>query len=185
MTTDRRDKNKNNMEYEIFSKRQQRMQGEIPDTYQYETIPKELRVQVLYIWEKVWEPAYYDDYRGELQLSQLAMDAYSSIETTLREEYGVLTLGEDSDPDDESYEVYQIVRDFLLNTEYTDKVIDVIEVSFRYIDQVIRDKFYAPNEDGLDHLFGRSLSENAPDGIPPDEAIDQLNRRFHQHSVEY
>ena len=153
------------MEYEIFSKRQQRIRGGAPDTYQHESIPKELRFQVLYIWEKVWEKADYNDYFGVFQLSELATDVYNSIEMTLREEYGVRSLIEGSDPDEEDYSTYQAVHDFFFETEDTDKVIDVIELSFRYIDQVIRDKFHVYEE--------------------PDEAIDQLNRRFLEHSVSY
>ena len=167
------------MEYEIYSKRQQRMQGEIPDTYQYETIPDELRVQILYIWEKVWETAYENNF-GELQLSQLAIDAYKSIETTLCEEYGVLDLDGSDVSNEDGYSFYWVVRDFLLKTEDTNKVIDIIEVSFRYIDQVIRDKF-----DEFDEVFGTRHSGISPDSISPDEAINQLNRRFRQHSVGY
>ena len=152
------------MEYELFSKRQQRMQGEIPDTYQYETIPDELRVQILYIWEKVWGTANYNNF-GELQLSLPIYDAYKSIEATLREEYGVLALDGGDDPDEDGYGFYRVVRDFLLKTEDTNKVIDVIEVSFRYIDQMTRDI--------------------SPDSISPDEAMDQLNRRFRQRSIGY
>ena len=172
------------MEYEIFSKRQQRMQNETPDTCQYETIPDELRVQIFYIWEKVWEKAYNNNF-DELQVSQLAYDAYTSIETTLCEEYGVLDLDGGDDPNEDGYGCYRVVRNFLLETEDTNKVIDVIEVSFRYIDQVIRDKFYVPNDDELDEIFGTSLPDISHDGIPPDEAIDQLNRRFREHSVWY
>ena len=51
---------------------------------------------------------------------------------------------------------YQVIYNFLLETEDTNKVIDIIEVSFQYIDQVIRDKFYVPNDDGLDAIFGAS-----------------------------
>ena len=169
----------------MFSNRQQRMQGEIPDTYPSETIPDELRVQVLYIWEKVWEKADYNDYFEGFELSKLARDAYNSIEMTLREEYGVRALDEGSDPDGANYSVYEVVRDFLLKTENTDKVIDVIEVSFRYIDQVIRDKFYVPNDDELDEIFGPRHRDISHDGIPPDEAIDLLNRRFREHNVWY
>ena len=179
-----KDKNKNNMEYEIFSKRQQRMQVENPDTYQYETIPDELRIQIFYIWEKVWEAAYENSF-GELQLSPLAIEAYTSIETTLRGEYGVLALDGVDDHDEDGYGFYSVVRKFLLETEDTDKVIDVIEVSFRYIDQVIRDKFYVPKDDGPDEIFGPRPGDILPDGISPDEAIDQLNRRFREHSVGY
>ena len=152
------------MEYEVFSKRQQRMPGENPDTFQYETIPDELRVQIFYIWGKIWETPFHNSF-GQLQVSLLAYNAYMSIEATLREEYGVLSLDGDDDPDEDGYGFYRVVRKLLLETEDTNKVIDVIEVSFRYIDQVIRDISY--------------------DGIPPDEAIDQLNQRFREHSVGY
>ena len=172
------------MEYKIFSKRQQRIQDENPDTYQDETIPDQLRVQIFYIWEKVWETAYENNF-GELQLSQLAIDAYMSIEKTLREEYGVLALDGVDDRDEDGYGFYWAVRDFLFKTEDTVKVIDVIETSFRYIDQVIRDKFYVPNDDGLDEIFGPRHRDIPPDGISPDEAIDQLNGRFREHSVWY
>ena len=172
------------MEYEIFSKRQQRMQAENPDTYQCETIPDQLRVQVFYIWEKVWETAYENNF-GELQLSDLAIDAYRSIEATLREEYGVLSLDGGDDPDEDGYGFYRAVRKFLFETEDANKVIDIIEVSFRYIDQVIRDKFYVPDEDEPDEIFGSSRRDISPDGISPNAAIDQLNRRFREHSIWY
>ena len=155
------------MGYEIFSKRQKRIQGETPDTDQYETIPRGLRVQILYIWEKVWEKVDYNNF-GDLQISSLAIDAYRSIEATLLEEYGVLSLDGVDDPDEDGFGFYWAVRYTLLETEDTDKVIDVIEVSFRYIDIVIRDKFRV-----------------SPDSISPDEAIDLLNQRFHEHSVWY
>ena len=173
------------MEYELFSKRQQRTQGETADTYPSETIPKELRFQVLYIWEKVWKKADYNDYFDVFQLSELARDAYNSIEMTLREEYGKPSLDEDDDPDEDSYDLYRIVYNFLLETEDTNKVIDIIEVSFRYIDQEIRDKFYVPNDDELDEIFGTNRPDISHDGIPPDEAIDLLNRRFSEHGVGY
>ena len=40
--------------YNLFSKRQKRLRGDVPDVYQYETIPHELRVQVVHIWNDVW-----------------------------------------------------------------------------------------------------------------------------------
>ena len=181
------------MEYEIFSKRQQRMQGETSDTYPSESIPRNLRIQVLYIWGKVWEDAYYNCF-DELQLSELARDAYNSIEMTLREEYGVLSLDGDDHPDKDDYDLYRTLRDFLLETENTDHVIDIIEVSFRYIDQVIRNKFYPSDDDRLAEIFGPRLPDILPgsprrdisyDGIPPDDAIDLLNQRFREHNVWY
>ena len=178
----RRNKNRNNMEYKLFSKRQQRIQGENPDTYPSETIPDELRVQIIYIWGKVWGTVY-ENLDGEPDGSRLGMEAFRSIENTLCEEYGVFNL-EDPNPYREFTVFYLAVKDFFINTEDTDKVIDVIEVSFRYIDQEIRDKFYVP-DDGLDGIFGPRHRDIPPDSISPDEAIDLLNRRFHQHGVGY
>ena len=169
------------MAYVIFSKRQH--------TSPSETIPKNLRVQIFHIWGKIWETPYDNNF-GELQVSQLAYDAYKSIEATLCEEYGVFDLDGGDVPNEDGYGCYRAVRKFLLETEDTAKVIDVIEVSFRYIDQDIRDKFYVPNDDEIDEIdkaFGISTSRRdiSYNGIPLDEAIDLLNRRFHEHDVGY
>ena len=176
-------RNENCIEYELFSRRQKRCRGEVPDVYHYETIPEDLRVQIVHIWEKVWGTAY-ENLDGEPDGSRLCMEVFRSINNTLCEEYGVFNLDE-PEPNREFTILYLVVKDFFIYTEDTDKVIDVIEVSFRYIDQVIRDKFYAPNDDGLDEIFRTSHSDILPDSIPPDEAIDLLNRRFRQHSVGY
>ena len=168
------------MEHEFFSKRQQRMQDENPDTFQDETIPENLRVQIVYIWAKVWGIVYEND-AGEPDGSRLGMEAFRSIENTLCEGYGVFNLQE-PEPYREFHISYLAVKDFFMNTEDTDKVIDVIEVSFQYIDQVIRDKF---NDDGLDEIFGSRHRDIPPDSISPDEAINQLNQRFRQHKVGY
>ena len=161
------------MRYELFSKRQKRIRGEVPDVYQYKTIPHELRVQVFYIWQKVWGEVCYNSFE-ELQGNQLAMDAYSFIEATLREEYGVLTLGERDS-------LYEIVRDFFLETEDIEKVIDVIEVSFRYIDQQIR----AYHDEEIPAFLPERLRSELSRCISPDDAITKLNDRFREHSVGY
>ena len=102
------------MEHEIFSKRQQRISDENPNTYQYEIIPRELRVQIFRIWEKVWGKVYYNDF-GHLKGSQLAIEAYSSIKDTLCEEYGVLDLDEGNDFDGEGDDSYWVGRSFFLS----------------------------------------------------------------------
>jgi hypothetical protein len=167
------------MEYELFSRRQKPLRGEVSDVYQYETIPRELRVQIFFIWRKVWGEVYYNSF-GQLDGSQLAMEAFGSIENMLYEEYGVFDLDEGDDSYSEVDNSYRVVRKFFFTTKDTDKVIDVIEVSFRYIDQVFRDKFHE-----VDEIFGSRHHDIPPNGISPDEAIDQLNRQFRQHNVGY
>ncbi len=147
--------------YELFSKRQKKLRGEVPDVYQYKTIPPELRVQVIHIWFDIWGEetlnASYDD-----NPHCNAYRIYNSIHQDLCREYGCFTLGPENN-------LVERVTNFLLKIEDTEKVIDVVELSFQYIDQVVRDKPY---------LF-------SPMHISPDEAIDELNDRFREHGVGY
>lgn len=113
-------------------------------------------------------------------------------------EYGRFALDEDSnfyqpEIDDfyhksESKSYTDSVVEYFLEVNETEMIVDVIEVSFRYIDQVFRDKFReskSDESDGLDEIFGSKHHDISPNGISPDEAIDQLNRRFRQHNVGY
>ena len=68
---------------DLFSKRQKRRRGEVPDVYQYETIPEELRIQVIHIWLDAF---------GEIHASGAA-SVYESIHKNLCREYGMITLG--------------------------------------------------------------------------------------------
>lgn len=47
--------------FEIFSKRQKRERGEVPDVYQYEDIPQPLRVQIVHILRDALEGEYNQD----------------------------------------------------------------------------------------------------------------------------
>jgi hypothetical protein len=37
--------------YDLYSKRQKKLRGEVPDVYTYDEIPEPLRVQILHIWQ--------------------------------------------------------------------------------------------------------------------------------------
>ena len=151
---------KNNMKIcELFSKRQKRLRGEVPDVYQYETIPPELRVQVVHIWNDVWGGIEYGAFR---EPCGNAYEAYSFIHNKLCREYGMFRLGEEDN-------LYERVGNFLLKTEETDKALDVIEFSFRCMDPEIDDAYNEP--------FGLISS--------PYEAINELNDRFREHGVGY
>ena len=159
--------------YELYSERQKRLRGEVPDVYQYEFIPEKLRTQIVYIWCHVWGKVN-TDIIGGTSGSSLGMQAFRLIHEELCEEYGRLRLNE---PDrNRATRFHQAVQDFFIDVADTDEAIDVIEVSFRYIDQVLRDQLGFV-DDLRKHMYGISLS--------PDEAIDQLNKRFHQHRVGY
>lgn len=99
------------------------------------------------------------------------MHAYESIHKVLSRGYSIFRLGKGSDYD-------KIVLNFLQHTEETEKVIDVIEVSFRYIDRLVRNK--------LDEFKSgsRSCGYKNPK-ISLDAAIDELNYQFREHGVGY
>ena len=53
--------------FEIFSKRQKRERGEVPDVYQYEIIPQPLRVQIVHILRDALDE--YNQYSYEIQMA--------------------------------------------------------------------------------------------------------------------
>jgi len=139
---------------DLFSKRQKRSRGEVPDVYQYKTIPKGLRVQIVHI---------ICDAFGDLDTSRGgARKAYKFIHETLCREYGVFSLGDRQD-------AAEAVVNFLLQTEETEKAIDVVELTFQVIDKLVRKRYF-------DY-------ENCK--LSPDEAIAELNHRFREHGVGY
>ena len=136
----------------IYSKRQKQKRGEVPDVYQYIDIPDELRIQITYI---------INDTLGSSPNS--VFKAYEKVHTSLCREYGVFTLIS-------SYNNYkESVIGFLLQTNDVERVIDVIELIFQYIDGYVRE--YPA------YFVGQELS--------PDKAIKELNYRFQEHGVGY
>ena len=76
--------------FKIFSKREKERRGEVPDVYQYDTIPNELRVQIIHIWrDTLGEPG--DDYFNLRYPGPTK--AYKSIHDVLSREYGKQRLG--------------------------------------------------------------------------------------------
>ena len=70
---------------ELYSDRQKKLRGEIPDIYQYEGIP--LRVQIVHIIKDTFGEStsiFGGDYT--------ALQLYKYINNTLCREYGVFTL---------------------------------------------------------------------------------------------
>lgn len=140
--------------FDLFSKRQKRLRGELPEVYTYDAVPGVLRVQIVHI---IRDAIGEDSYHGHE-----ATRIYSLINDTLCREYGVFTLIEFPPS------VEQAVFNFFLSLESVDRALDVIELSFRAIDIVVR-------KDGGG--VNRKLS--------PDEAIAELNGRFREHAVGF
>ena len=149
--------------HDIFSKRQKRNRGDVPDVYQYKHIPQKLRIQVVHIIDDWWTGVSKKDHRhfrryGDLFCS--SEDLYKMIHKTLCREYGQFSLGNPSDFDCEA------VVNFFINTTKVEEAIDVIEVSMYVMERLIRN-----------HSLDAQQSM--------DSAIEALNHRFREHGVGY
>lgn len=148
--------------FDIYSKRQKELRGEVPDVYTYDNIPPPLKVQIIYIWNETL--GSQGDYANPHVGTQ---GAYQFIVKTLCQEYGVFNLlGK------EMYErnCLSELGTFLLAERDPERALDAIELSFRLIDRMTRKWGYLRREDA---------SERA------DDAIAELNARFQEHGVGY
>jgi len=145
---------------DIFSKRQKKKQGNVPDVFQYNKLPQEFRVQVVHILrdaiglpQRSYEGLYGD-----------AHEVYKTIHNLLCREYGLFSLVDNSDGN-----FANSIFNFFLNAE-TDKALDLIEFSFRVISNL---------ENNYSYHRSTGTSMNSSD------AVAELNFRFFEHSIGY
>jgi hypothetical protein len=72
--------------YDLFSKRQKRLRGDVPDVYQYTNLPQNFRVQVVHIVKST--------IGNDSDYNTPASQIYNYINNTLCREYGVFKLQE-------------------------------------------------------------------------------------------
>lgn len=149
--------------FDLFSKRQKKLRGDVPDVYTYDAIPLPLRVQIVHIWQDALgnESDYHDRYKG-------ARGAYKFVVETLCREYGLFKLPGAKDYEGRNY--LSELTNYVLQQKETERVLDAIELSFRVIDRLTRN---------YDYLCRQRASEVA------DEAIEELNSRFQEHGVGF
>lgn len=152
--------------FDLFSKRQKALRGEVPDVFTYEDLPNALRVQIVHIWTDTLgsDRDYYDTYGH----ADSVKSAYKFIVDTLCREYGLFKL-----PTAEKYNERMYLNElanYLLQVDEVEKQLDIVELSFRYIDRLTRE---------YRHLGRSNASERA------DDAINELNSRFKEHGVGY
>lgn len=143
--------------FDLFSKRQKRARGEVPDVFTYDDIPEQLRVQIIHIIQD----AIGKDFRYE---RYYAKNAYKLINDILCREYGLFELSKYSNSLQES------ILKFFLACEDNDQVLDVIELSFKIINTYVSESGYQYDTDTK---------------IKPGEAIEELNQRFKEHGIGY
>ena len=148
---------------DIFSKRQKKLRGELPDVYQYKTIPEPIRIQIIHIWRDTLgnESQYHDQDLG-------TQYAYKQIVEALCREYGLFELPGAKHSVDRHY--LEELANFLLSEQDIEKVLDAIELSFRATDRRTRCYDYRNRNKAATHA---------------DDAISELNARFKEHAVGF
>lgn len=120
---------------EIFSKRQKRLRGELPEIYTYDVIPKELRIQIHHLLNEVI---------GENDRRNNNVDGfYETIYKQLCKEYGRFYLASGS------ANCQPQVLNFILETN-TEEVLDVVESAFELLNYL--------EQNFWDYYFGKSIS---------------------------
>lgn len=142
---------------DIFSKRRARNRGELPDVFQYKEFPEKLRVQLAHlISDSLGEDGYSSNHVRQV---------YVDIENVLCREYGTFELAKNSRGSKES------LLNFVLSEPSVEKVLDVVEICFRVVDELVR------TDSNYRHFTTRR--------IEPDEAINDLNQRFRESGCGY
>ena len=107
----------------LFSKRQKKLRGEVPEVYTYDDLNDNLRTQIIYAFNDA-----FDKNNGKK-----VRDVYEEIRKILLREYGLLFLANNQydNPEDDFLKFYFKEDDF-------EKVIDAIELICNFIDSKIR-----------------------------------------------
>ncbi len=143
--------------FDLFSKRKKRLSGEIHDVYQYDDINDTFRVQIVHIIrDTLGKDQYY---------SNQSSKAFRFIHKTLCKEYGMFSLDQHANSDVDA------IYNFFLSVDDYEKALDIIELSFRVINTIVREDNYQYNT--------ASIVQK------PDDAINELNERFKEHGTGY
>ena len=129
--------------YDLFSKRQKRLRGDVPDVYQYTNLPQNFRVQVVHIVKST--------IGRDSDYSTPASKIYKYINNTLCREYGVFKLQEYAS------ENFEHIYNFFLKEKDPEKCLDVIELTFKCIDGYVRQntwefRDYQSPDDAIEEL---------------------------------
>lgn len=151
---------------DIYSKRKKRLQGESPEIYSYDTLNRNLRVQIVQIWSSVIEEFSRDFYE-----QRFIIDSCNEIVKKLCTEYGVFNLLDLlSKPQITPEYSDDALRLFFLEVEDVEKALSVVEFIFQVVDNQIRNHH-------------STLAYMNPTTI--DAAIEELNYRFREDGVGY
>src|SRR5436190_178423 len=98
--------------FELFSTRQKRSRGEVPDVYSYDSLPYPLRVQIVHIWRDGFGTVTQEGYGVTCPV----LDGFREIQQILCKEYGVFALTDR--PRDDAFTILAEKRFRAANEEF-------------------------------------------------------------------
>lgn len=142
--------------FDLYSKRKKRERGEMSDVYAYDVLPKELKMQLVMIWQ---------DAIGELGRTSdqyIPDGAFPSLLRILQKEYGSIFKQKKTD--------FYTFAEWFFAEQDIDKNLDAVELTCKCIDIYIRDNYniWIPKPKSS-----------------PDDAISEINGRFQEAGVGY
>jgi hypothetical protein len=143
--------------FDLFSKRQKRLRGEMPDVYTYDSVPGPLKVQIIHV---VQDALGDDSWSGAGSQSK---QLYTSIHDILAREYGKFTLASSNEPQERLFQ-------FFLETTNAEQALDCIELFCGSIARY-----------GADYSYTYQTRPR----VQPTEAIAEINARFKEHGIGY
>jgi AbiJ N-terminal domain 4 len=150
--------------HDLYSKRKKRIEyGNQPEIYQYEALPIAFRRQVIHIWDSAIIP----------YAKVVDNTWWQDIHKILTRELGLFSLSSNKH-DGPCIDCVE----FLLDKKTPiDNLLDLIEITFDCIDKCVRP--VAINMNSYTSNDNNFRFQN------PDDAIEELNHRFREHSIGY
>ena len=148
----------------LYSHRKHVQEGNVPDVYVYDELPTKLRVQIVQICEDAIG-SFHVYSTMELHRFPENNEGWRFIHDVVAREHGVFELsGERS--------IAARCSTFVLECDSVERVLDLVEVSFRYVDRLAR-------------TFSDHDREQRGIKCKATCAINELNERFRRAGVGY
>ncbi len=106
--------------HDLYSYRKRSMEGKVPDLFVYDHLPDQLKIQIIHIWRNAIGPYYLREKRNE---------AWEAIEEVVAREHGVFQLGQQR-----HLGIAIRCEEHLLSAISVEHALDLVEVSFKWID---------------------------------------------------
>lgn len=159
------------MVFDLFSKRQRRARGEVPDVFTYDKLPDQLRGQIYHIAINCIGSGNYNQ----------SANVYSTIVKILREERGVFSLT----PYGSSYSPIKEFFDYFMKEDETELALDCVEVIAKAISNDMGDyDLKTARESGIEHINIRFREHGVGYQVENGSLIRVDSEFIHQNAVK-